>query len=61
MGLFGFLGEITQAVVKSALIPVTIVKDTVDVVVGNEPQSTSENIESIGDNLENAVDKLIDE
>lgn len=61
MGLFGFLGEITEAVVKVAVTPITVVKDVVSVATGNEADATKKNIESIGDNLEKSGEKLMDD
>jgi hypothetical protein len=61
MGLFGFVGKLAEATIKTALTPLAVVSDTVSVVTGQEPNSTSKLIESVGDSLEESVDKLIDE
>ena len=61
MGLFGFIGEITEAAVKTALTPIAAVKDVIDVASGNEAENTSKLIKSIGDNIEDGFDKLTGE
>ena len=61
MGIFGFFGEITEAVVKTALTPIAVVKDVVDVTMGNKAENTKNLIESIGKDLEKGLDKLTGE
>ena len=58
MGLFGFLGEITSAAVKTALLPVAVVVDVKDIFTGELPETTSDLGESIGEDISDAFDKL---
>ena len=58
MGLFGFLGEISEAAVKVAFSPLAIAKDSVDLLLGEEPKNTEKLISSIGENIESGIDKL---
>lgn len=60
MGLFGFIGEIAEATVKVVSTPIAVVKDTVKIIKGEEADSTSKLLESVGDNLSDSVDKLTD-
>ena len=59
MGLFGFLGEIASATVKTVLLPVAVVIDVKDVLTGEEPENTINLGESIGEDVGNALDKLL--
>lgn len=58
MGLFGFIGDVASAGIKTVLTPVAIVKDAVSVVTGNDPTATEKLIESIGESLEDAGDEI---
>lgn len=49
-----------SAVVKTALTPIAIVKDAVNVVSGEEPDTTKELLESAVDDVEDAFDDLGD-
>ena len=59
MGLFGALGEIVGAAVKVAVTPLAVVDDVVNVVTGNEPDTTKNLIKSVGDDLSKAGDELV--
>ncbi len=59
MGLFDFIGDMASGAVKLALTPVAVVKDTVDVVIGEDPTSTKDLIKSAGDDFSDAVDEVI--
>ena len=58
MGLFGFIGDVASAGIKTVLTPVAVVKDAVSVVIGDEPTATEKLIESIGESLEDAGDEI---
>jgi hypothetical protein len=56
----GFLGGLFSAVVKTALTPVSIVKDAVNVVIDEEPDTTKDLLESASDDVSEALDDLCD-
>lgn len=56
----GFLGGMFSAVVKTALTPVAIVKDAVNVVTGEEPDTTKSLLESAAEDVSDAADDLAD-
>lgn len=56
----GFLGGIFSAVVKTALTPIAIAKDTVNVVIGEEPEATKELLESAAYDVSEATEDLAD-
>lgn len=58
MGLFDFISDVASATVKIALTPIAVVKDTIDVVTGQEPEATKELIKSAGNDLEDAANKI---
>lgn len=49
-----------SAVVKTGLTPLAVVKDAVNVVIGEEADATKELIESAGDDAKEATDDLAD-
>jgi len=51
----GFFSSLTSAIVKTALTPIAVVKDAVNVVTGEEADSTKSLIESIGDDIEDGL------
>lgn len=55
MGLFNFLADVTGAVVNTALLPVSAVKDAL-----TDDDSLAERIEKIKENIEDAGDELED-
>jgi len=56
----GFLSEMFSAVVKTAITPVAIVKDIVNVVTDQDADATKKLIESAGDDVKKGVDDLAD-
>lgn len=52
----GFFSNILSATVKTALTPIAVVKDAVNVVTGEEPEETKKLLESAGEDIEQAVD-----
>ena len=56
----GFLSNIISATVKTALLPVAVVKDVVNVVAGSEPDATKEMIESAIEDVKDGMDDLCD-
>ncbi len=56
----GFFSNIISATVKTALTPVAIVKDTINVAAGEEPEDTKNLLESAGEDLQDAGDDLAD-
>lgn len=51
----GFFSELISATVKTALTPVAIIKDVVDVAKGEEPQNTKGLLKSAGKDFDEAV------
>ena len=56
----GFFSNIVSATIKTALTPVAIVKDTVNIVTGNEVDSTKKLLESAREDASDAFDDLGD-
>ena len=56
----GFLSSIVGATVKTVLTPVAVVKDALNVVSGEPPDSTKELLESIVNDLSEGFDDLGD-
>ena len=56
----GFLSNIIGATVKTVLTPVAVVKDAVNIVSGESPDSTKELLESIVNDLSEGVADLGD-
>jgi hypothetical protein len=56
----GFLSSIIGATVKTVLTPVAVVKDAVNVLTGESPDSTKELLESIANDLSEGVEDLGD-
>lgn len=57
----GFLGNIISATVKTALTPVAVVKDAVDLASGNEPENTKKLLNSAAKDAERAGDTILGE
>lgn len=53
-----FFSNIVGATVKVALSPVAVVKDVVNVAVGEKPEETKELIQSALDDVEEAIDDI---
>lgn len=56
----GFLSKLTSAVVKTALTPVAMTKDVVNVLSDNEANATKALLESAAKDLEESADDLAD-
>lgn len=54
----GFFSEIISATVKTALTPIAVVKDVVNVVSGEEPNATKKLLKSAGKDVEKAIDDI---
>lgn len=59
MGLFDFAINAISATVKVAITPVAVVKDVVNVVVGEEPDATKELLQSAAKDANDAVDEMM--
>jgi len=59
MGFFDLIGDVASAAVKVALTPLAVAKDAVNVVTGEEPNTTKELLESAGNDLEEAKNEII--
>lgn len=57
----GFFSSIISATVKTALTPVSIVKDAVEIVSGGEAENTKKLLESAGKDADRAVDIMMGE
>lgn len=58
MGLFDFISDVVGATVKTALTPIAIVKDAVNVATVQEANETKELLKSAGEDLSDAVDEI---
>ena len=56
----GFLSNMFSAVVKTALTPVAVVKDVVNVVTGEEPDATKDLLSSAAEDVAEAAEDLGD-
>lgn len=56
----GFFSDIIGATVKTALTPIAIVKDAVNVVVGDEADTTKDLLRSAKKDVESATDSLVE-
>lgn len=56
----GFFSSLISATVKTALTPVAVVKDAVNIASGEKPDSTKKLLESAGDDIKEATDDLTD-
>jgi hypothetical protein len=54
----GFLSSLVSATVKTALTPIAIVKDTINVVSGEEADTTKNLLESAGEDIDDAINEL---
>ncbi len=53
----GFFSDIISSAVKVAITPIAVVKDVVDVAIGEEPENTKELLKSAGDDLDSAINE----
>lgn len=56
----GFLSNLISATVKTVVAPVAVVADVVNVISGEEANTTKKLVESVGDDLKEATDDLCD-
>lgn len=56
----GFFSNLISATVKTAMAPIAVVKDAVNIVTGEEPDATKSLLESAGDDVKEATDNLAD-
>ena len=56
----GFLGNLVSSVVKVAITPVAVVADAVKVVVGVEPETTKDLLNSAMDDLSEAGNDIFE-
>lgn len=56
----GFFSNIVGATVKVALTPIAVAKDVVNVISGDQADSTKDLIKSAGDDVEKATEELAD-
>ena len=54
----GFFSNIVSATIKTALTPVAVVKDAVNVVLGEEADATKDLLKSAGEDVEDAIDDV---
>lgn len=54
----GFFSNILSATVKTALSPIAVVKDAVNIATGNDADATKELLESAGDDFSEAIDEI---
>jgi hypothetical protein len=52
----GFFSNLISATVKTALTPVAVVKDAVNVAIGEEADETKKLLQSAGEDVEKAID-----
>jgi hypothetical protein len=56
----GFLSNIISATVKTALVPVAIVKDAVNIVTDEVPNTTRDLLESASEDVCEAIDNIVE-
>lgn len=54
----GFFSNIISATIKTALTPIAVVKDVVNVAIGEDADATKELIKSAGKDVEDAFDDI---
>lgn len=57
----GFFSSLIKAAVKTVTLPLDVVSDTARAVTGREVNQTVEKADSIADDLEDALDSLLDD
>jgi hypothetical protein len=60
MGFLDFAADLVSATVKTALTPIAIVKDVVNVATGQEADATKELLKSAAKDVERSGDDLCD-
>ena len=56
--IMGFLSNIVSATIKTALTPVAVVKDAVNIVTGEDADTTKNLLESAGEDVTDAIDDI---
>ena len=56
----GFFSKLISATVKTALTPVAVVKDAVNIVTGQEASATKDLLESAAEDVKDSVEDLGD-
>lgn len=56
----GFLSNIVSATIKTALTPVAVVKDAVNIATGEEVKATKNLLSSAKEDAEDGLDDLVD-
>jgi hypothetical protein len=56
----GFLTGLFTATIKTALTPIAVVKDAVNVVIGDEVDATANHLGSVVEDIEDSFDDLGD-
>ena len=54
----GFLSNIVSATIKTALTPIAVVKDAVNIATGEDVDSTKDLLSSAADDASDAMDEL---
>jgi hypothetical protein len=54
----GFFSSIVSATIKTALTPIAVVKDAVNVVIGQDADTTKNLINSAGEDISDASDEI---
>lgn len=54
----GFFDKLISATINTALTPIAVVKDAVNVITNEEPNATEKHIGKITDDIEEAFDEL---
>jgi len=60
MGLLDLISDLASATVKTALTPIAIVKDVVNVVTGEEPDATKKLLKSAAKDVDEAAKEITD-
>lgn len=54
----GFFSNILSATIKTALTPIAIIKDVVDIAKGEEADNTKNLLKSAGEDFDEAIDEI---
>ena len=54
----GFFSNLVSATIKTALTPIAVIKDVVDVATGEDPENIKKLLESIKEDSIDAIDDL---
>lgn len=56
----GFFSKISSALVKTALTPVAVIKDTANILTDQKPDATKKLLESTAEDVKESIDDLGD-